>query len=70
MIKNVFDINKKTYGYRRITEELRNEYGVIINSKKVLRIMSKYNIQAEYVRKAKIKHKNRRIEDNVKPNLL
>lgn len=25
---------------------------------------------AEYVRKAKIKHKNKRIEDNVKPNLL
>ena len=32
--------------------------------------MNKYNIQAEYIRKAKIKHKNKRIEDNVKPNLL
>ena len=32
--------------------------------------MKKYNIQAEYIRKAKIKHKNKRIEDNVKPNLL
>lgn len=41
-----------------------------MNRKKVLRIMKKYNIQAEYVRKAKIKHKNKRIEDNVKPNLL
>ena len=70
MIKNVFDINKKTYGYRRITDELRNEYGVIINSKKVLRIMKKYNIQIEYIRRAKIKHKNKRIEDNVQPNLL
>ena len=70
MIKNVFDINKKTYGYRRITVELREEYGIIMNSKKVLRIMKKYNIQAEYIRKAKIKHKNKRIEDNVKPNLL
>ena len=70
MIKNIFDINKKCYGYRRITEELKNEYGVIMNGKKVLRIMKKYNIQAEYIRKAKIKHKNKRIEDNVKPNLL
>ena len=70
MIKNVFDINKKTYGYRRITVELREEYGIIMNSKKVLRIMKKYNIQAEYIRKAKIKHKNKRIQDNVNPNLL
>ena len=41
-----------------------------MNGKKVLRIMKKYNIQAEYIRKARIKHKNQRIEDNVKPNLL
>ena len=41
-----------------------------MNGKKVLRIMKKYNLMAEYVRKAKIKHKNERIEDNVKPNLL
>lgn len=41
-----------------------------MNRKKVLRIIKKYNIQAEYIRKAKIKHKNKRIEDNVKPNLL
>ena len=32
--------------------------------------MKKYNLMAEYIRKAKIKHKNERIEDNVKPNLL
>ena len=70
MIKNVFDINKKCYGYRRITDELKNEYGVIMNGKKVLRIMKKYNIQAEYIRQARIKHKNKRIEDNVQPNLL
>ena len=32
--------------------------------------MKKYNLQAEYIRKTKIKHKNKRIEDNIKPNLL
>ena len=41
-----------------------------MNGKKVLRIMRKYNILAEKIRKAMIKHKNKRIEDNVKPNLL
>ena len=70
IIKEIFDESKGTYGYRRIVDGLFQKYGVIMNRKKVLRIMKKYNIQAEYVRKAKIKHKNKRIEDNVKPNLL
>lgn len=70
VIKEIFDISKGTYGYRRIVDGLIQKYGVIMNREKVLRIMKKYNIQAEYIRKAKIKHKNKRIEDNVKPNLL
>ncbi len=41
-----------------------------MNGKKVLRIMKKYNLMAEYIRRAKNKNKNGRIEDNVKPNLL
>ena len=32
--------------------------------------MKKYNLMAKYIRKAKIKHKNERVEDNVKLNLL
>ena len=70
IIKEIFDDSKGTYGYRRIVDGLMLKYGVIMNSKKVLRIMKKYNIQAEYIRKAKIKHKTKRIEANVKPNLL
>lgn len=35
MIKNVFKKSKGTYGYRRITEGLKIEYGVIFNHKKV-----------------------------------
>ena len=45
MIKNVFNKSKGTYGYRRITEGLKIEYGVIFNHKKVARIMHKYNIK-------------------------
>ena len=70
IVKEIFDDSKGTYGYRRIVDGLIQKYGVIMNGKKVLRIMKKYNIQPEYIRKAKIKHKNKRIEDNVKPNLL
>ena len=70
IIKEIFDDSKGTYGYRRIVEGLILKYGVVMNGKKVLRIMKKYNLMAEYIRKAKIKHKNERIEGNVKPNLL
>ena len=41
-----------------------------MNGKKVLRITKKYNLIPEYIKKAKKKNKNERIEDNVKPNLL
>ena len=70
IIKEIFDDSKRTYGYRRIVDGLLQKYGVVMNGKKVLRIMKKYNLMAEYIRKAKKKNKNERIEDNVKPNLL
>ena len=70
IIKEIFDDSKGTYGYRRIVEGLKIKYGVAMNGKKVLRIMKKYNLMPEYIRKAKKKNKNERIEDNVKPNLL
>ena len=65
IIKEIFDDSKGTYG-----EGLKIKYGVVMNGKKVLRIMKKYSLVPEYIRRSKIKHKNIRIEDNVKPNLL
>ena len=70
VIKEIFDDSKGTYGYRRIVDGLLQKYGVIMNGKKTLRIMEKYNLMAEYIKKSKKKHKNERIENNVKPNLL
>ena len=70
IIKEIFDDSKGTYGYRRIVDGLLQKYGVIMNGKKILRIMKKYNLMAEYIRKSRKKNKNERIEDNVKPNLL
>ena len=70
IIKEIFDDSKVTYGYRRIFEGLLLKYGVVMNGKKVLRIMKKYNLMAEYIRKSKKKNKNEKIADNVKPNLL
>lgn len=70
IIKEIFDDSKGTYGYRRIVEGLRIKYGVVINGKKVLRIMKKYNLIPEYHRKAKNKQKFRRIDENVKTDLI
>ena len=70
MIKKVFDESKGTYGYRRITEGLKIEYGVIFNHKKVTRIMHKYNIKPEYIRRIRPNYSYKRNEENIRPNLL
>jgi putative transposase len=44
-IKEIFYENKKRYGYRRITLELKNQ-GININHKKVLRLMNKLNLHS------------------------
>lgn len=54
-------------GKENIKNTILEEYKIKRNIKE---LSEKYNIQAEYIRRAKIKHKNKRIEDNVKPNLL
>ena len=69
IIKEIFVDSRHTYGYRRITEGLKIKYGVIFNHKKVKRIMSKYHIKPEYIRKIR-PNNYKRIEENVKSNLV
>lgn len=69
LIKKIFDTSKKTYGYRRIEEGLKIKYGTVMNHKKILRIMNKYYIKAEYIRR-KRKNNYKRIEENVKSNII
>ena len=69
IIKEIFDESKGTYGYRRVCEGLLIKYGVIYNHKKIQRIMRKYNIKPNYTRKKK-NPSYKRIESNVKPNLI
>lgn len=69
IIKEIFEESKCTYGYRRITEGLKIKYGVKFNHKKILRIMNKYGLKPKYARK-KQKQSYKRIEENVKPNLV
>ena len=69
MIKNIFKKSKGTYGYRRITEGLKIEYGVMFNHKKVARIMKKYYLKPEYIKRIR-PNNYKRIEENVQPNIL
>lgn len=69
IIKEIFDESKCTYGYRRVCEGIKIKYGVIFNHKKVLRIMNKYNLKPEYVKRLQ-PNTYKRIEENVKPNIV
>jgi Transposase and inactivated derivatives len=70
IIKEIFDDSKGTYGYRRITEGLKIKYGVIFNHKKVKRIMNKYYIKPEYIKRIRPNTTYKRIEENVKLDLI
>jgi len=45
-IQEAYDASRKTYGYRRIGEWLRQKRGVIINHKAVLRLMNHLGIRS------------------------
>ena len=38
LYKQIFDDSKRTYGYRRIHDELTDDYGLVVNRKKVQRL--------------------------------
>lgn len=45
-VQAVYEKSHKTYGYRRITIQLQDEYGLQINHKAVLRLMHKLHIRS------------------------
>lgn len=51
-IHDIFVKSKNRYGYRRITMALRNEYGWIVNHKRVLRLMKRFEMSPP-IRRAK-----------------
>ena len=70
LIKEIFDESKGTYGYRRVKEGLKIKYGVKFNHKKVARIMKKYNLKPEYIRRLRPNYSAKTIAENVQPNLV
>ena len=69
-IKRIFEEGRELYGYRRIKKALLLQTGWVINHKKILRIMKKYNLKVRYKDVFKINWTKKYIEENVKPNLL
>lgn len=69
-IKELFEEGREMYGYRRIKKAFLKKYERIVNHKKILRIMNKYNIKVRYKDVYKINYTKKMIEQNVKPNLL
>ena len=71
LIRKIFHASMKTYGYRRITDELRDRYGIVYITKKVLRIMNKYSIQPLYIKnQQRINGNKQRTEALMRPDLL
>lgn len=57
MIKELFLRHKKTLGYRRMTSVIRDTHGIVMNHKKVRRIMNKYGLRATYIKKLRPNYK-------------
>lgn len=69
-IKRIFEEGREMYGYRRIKKSMLEQTGWVINHKKIIRIMKKYNLKVRYKDVFKANWVKKRIDENVKPNLL
>ncbi len=69
-IKCVFEEGKELYGERRIKKAILYDTGWVINLKKIRRIMKKYNLKVKYHKVFRKNMNQRRMEENVRPNLL
>jgi len=63
IIKQIFDENFHSYGYRRITDVLRDELGLVINHKRVARIMRKFGVVSQYIKKLVPNYNKKRNEE-------
>ena len=53
LIREVYEKNKGRYGYRRIRMNLKREFGLIVNKKKIYRLMKDMGLQAKIRMKRK-----------------
>lgn len=70
LIYEVFNESMHTYGYRRIKQALLEKYGLVMNAKKILRLMKEYHMVPQYSKIRRQIAQKRVLVENVKPNLL
>ena len=64
-IQYIYKVHKGNYGLPRITEELRKDYGYIINKKRVSRLMNELKLKAKRKKKKYQKQNKEGIEVNI-----
>lgn len=57
----MYNKSQKVYGYRRIKVALLREFGILVNHKKIFRLMRKLNIKS-VIRKKKFKYNKLKFE--------
>ena len=65
LIEQIFNKHKKLAGYRTIRMDLENKYGVIMNPKKIRRIMKKYDMQTQVRKKNPYKEIMKKTKEHV-----
>lgn len=71
MIEKIFNKRKKLAGYRTIRMDLENKYGVIMNTKKIRRLMNKYKLVTKVRRKNPYKEIMKKTQEHaICPNIL
>lgn len=56
IIKEIFDKGKSKYGFRTIQMKLMSDRGIVMNHKKIIRIMKKYNLITKIRKSNPYKH--------------
>jgi putative transposase len=71
LIKEIFDRGKGKWGWRTIQMKLKDEYGIVMNHKKIKRIKSKYDLTTEVRRRNPYKQVLKKTKEHrYFPNIL
>lgn len=70
LINKVFEEGRRTYGVLRIKKALEKKYNIVMNHKKIRRIMRKYGLVVAYMNVYKKKIRQEVLKENIKCNKI
>lgn len=65
IIIQIYNKSKGIFGYRRIGNELRNAFKIVVNHKKIQRIMQENNLRSRIRRKKNKIHDDKQFKENI-----